>query len=171
MPRVEPLPLDGIDPSLASAIEQAKAKKVLSSTLPVQIWAHRPDTAMPWVATLDSFYSDSLLGERTKELVRLKIASITRCDTCQLARKSDTVSEHDIACLIDDSDPFSPDVQAALGFAELFASDYTAIDDAIFAELRAHFSTEAIVELNLFCALMLAGGRLTYVLNGYENES
>jgi hypothetical protein len=45
-----------------------------------------------------------------------------------------------------------------------------AIGDAEFAELKRHFSTEAIIELNMFCALMLAGGRMTYVLRGYEDE-
>ena len=52
--------------------------------------------------------------------------------------------------------------------AELFASDYFAIDDAHFADLQRHFSTPQIVELNLFAALMLAGGRMTYVQRGYE---
>lgn len=170
MPRVEPLPLEEIEPSLASAMQQAKAGKVLSSTLPVQIWAHRPDTASHWLAALESFYSNSLLSDRLRELVRLKIASITRCDACQVARKSDAVSEQDIACLSSDSDRFPLDVQAALGFAEQFAADYTGIDDSVFSELRQHFSTAAIVELNLFCALMLAGGRMTYVLQAYEND-
>lgn len=170
MPRVEPLPLEEVEPALASAIERARSSGVLSSTIPLQLWAHRPVTASHWLETLSSFYSESLLDERLRELVRLKIASITRCDTCQLARKSKTVDETDIACLSSDSDHFPPDIRAALAFAELFASDYMAIGDAEYDELKRHFSTEAIIELNMFCALMLAGGRLTYVLRGYEDD-
>jgi alkylhydroperoxidase family enzyme len=170
MPRIEPLPLTEIEPSLASAIKQAQASGVLSSTVPLQIWAHRPVTAAHWLDTLNSFYQGSQLSERLRELVRLKIASITRCDVCQLARKSDTVDETDIVCMANDIEHFPEDIRAALAFAELFAADYTAIGEVEFSALRCHFSTEAIVELNMFCALMLAGGRMTYVLRGYEDE-
>lgn len=169
MPRVEPLPLAEIEPSLAAAIERSRASGVLSSTIPLQLWAHRPATASHWLDTLNSFYSGSLLDERLRELVRLKIASITQCEACQLARKSDTVDDQDIACLSSDSSHFAADIRAALAFAELFAADYTAIGDAEFLELKRHFSTAAIIELNMFCALMLAGGRMTYVLRGYED--
>ena len=91
-------------------------------------------------------------------------------DILRAKNRGETVDEADIACLANDSGHFSADIKAALAFAELFASDYTAIGDAEFAELKRHFSTEAIIELNMFCALMLAGGRMTYVLRGYEDE-
>lgn len=169
MPRIEPLPIGQIDPPLQLAINAARSSGVLSSTLPIQVWAHRPETALNWLETMNSFYSSSLLEPRLRELVRLKIASITRCKACQMARKSDQVSEEDIACLSSSSDQFSPAEQAALSFAELFAADYTSIDDHHFVSLAEFFSSAAIVELNMFCALMLAGGRMTYVLDAFEN--
>ena len=101
---------------------------------------------------------------------RLKIASITNCRACQVARKSDAVSEEDIACLSWDDPRFTPAEQAALRYAELFAGDYFAIDEDVYAELERHFSTAEIVELNLFAALMLAGGRMTYVQRGYPED-
>lgn len=168
MSRIEPLPLDEIEPDLARAIKQSHASGVLSSTEPLQVWAHRPDTASHWLAALDSFYKDSLLDERLRELVRLKIASVTQCDTCQLARKSDTVSDDDIACMSIEHSAFAEDVKAALHFAELFASDHAAIGDAEFSALRAHFSEAAVIELNLFCGLMLAGGKVTFVLRDQD---
>lgn len=170
MPHLDPLPITDIVPELAKEIAAAEESRVVSSTLPLRIWAHRPDTARPWLATLCSFYENSLLDDRLRELVRLKIAAITQCKACQVARKSDSVSEEDLACLATDSDQFSAKEQAALGFAELFASDYTVLEKAHFDALRAHFSEEAIVELNMFCALMLAGGRMTYVMKAYEDE-
>lgn len=170
MPRIEPLPLADIEPALALAIDQSRASGVVSSTIPLQIWAHRPHTASHWLETLNSFYQGSQLSERLRELVRLKVASITQCDACQLARKSDTVDEEDIACMANDIEHFPADIRAALVFAELFAADYSAIGDAEFSALKRHFSTEAIIELNMFCALMLAGGRMTYVLRGYEDQ-
>jgi alkylhydroperoxidase family enzyme len=104
-------------------------------------------------------------------LVRLKIAAITKCSACEIARKSDEVSEDDIACLTWDSPRFSPAEQAALHYAELFAFDYFAIDERIYEKLELHFSTEEIVELNMFSALMLAGGRMTYVQRGYPEQA
>lgn len=143
---------------------------MLSSTLPVQIWAHRPDAALAWLSTIESMHVGGVLDSRLRELVRLKIASITTCRACQVARKSDDVSEEDIACLSWDDPRFTPAEQAAIHYAELFASDYLAIDEGIYAELEKYFSTEQIVELNMFSALMLAGGRMTYVQRGYAND-
>lgn len=122
------------------------------------------------MALLEQFHSHSLLGERLKELVRLKIASVTTCKACQLARKSDEVSEEDVACLATDSDRFTEAEQAALQFAELFAGDYMMLDDRHYVALSRCFSQAQVTELNMYCALMLAGGRMTYVQQAYEDE-
>jgi len=168
MPRVPALKDEQIRDDLRVAIEEAREARVLSSTLPLKIWAHRPQIAFPWLQTLRSFYRKSLLDDRLRELVRLKIASITRCSVCQIGRKSAEVSEVDIACLSSNNDHFSPREKAALQFAELFAGDYLSISDEHFEQLRAHFCDAAIVELNLFCALMMAGGRASLVLGAFE---
>lgn len=170
MPMIEPVPLGDVPPDLAEAIARGQRSRMLSSTLPVQIWAHRPNVALAWLKTIEEMHSHGVLDPRLRELVRLKIASITTCKACQVARKSDAVSEEDIACLTWDDPRFSPAESAALHYAELFAADYFAIDETIYAELEQHFTTEQIVELNLFAALMLAGGRMTYVQRGYPEE-
>ena len=102
-------------------------------------------------------------------LVRLKIAGITTCKACQLARKSDEVSEEDIACLGADSDHFSESERVALRYAELFAGDYMAVDDLHYEALAQFFNLAEITELNMYCALMLAGGRMTFVQQAYES--
>ncbi len=167
MARIQPIPLDALPAPLADAVARGGANRMLSSTVPVQVWAHRPELAQAWLATLETMHVNGVLDGRLRELVRLRIASITTCKACQLARKDDAVSEEDIACLSTDDARFSPHEKAALRYAELFAADYMAIDDAVFAELGRHFSTAQIVELNMFCALMLAGGRMTYVQQAY----
>jgi alkylhydroperoxidase family enzyme len=170
MPLIAPVPLDALPPDLAEAVARGRASRMLSSTLPVQIWAHRPKVALAWLSTIEAMHEEGLLDARLRELVRLKIASITNCRACQVARKSDAVSEEDIACLSWDDPRFTPAEQAALRYAELFAGDYFAIDEDVYAELERHFSTAEIVELNLFAALMLAGGRMTYVQRGYPED-
>ncbi|WP_297841618.1 carboxymuconolactone decarboxylase family protein [Pseudomonas sp.] len=167
MSRIQPIPLDELSADLQAAIARGQSSRMLSNTRPVQVWAHRPAVALAWLGLMESLHNDSLLDERLRELVRLKIASLTQCQACQLARKSDQVDEQDIACISSDSEHFSPAERAAMMFAELFASDYQSIDDEHFTRLNEFFSTEQVVELNLYCALMLAGGRMTYVQQAY----
>src|ERR1700677_3079839 len=169
MPRVAPVPLESIPPTLARLIEKGRANRMLSSTVPVRIWAHRPGVAAAWLSALEEMHLRSCLPERLRELVRLRIASITTCEACMVARKSDTVTEEDLACLSAEHPRFTASERAALRYAELFAGDYFAIDEALFTRLAEHFTTEQIVELNLYSALMLAGGRMTYVQRGHED--
>ncbi|MDZ4326626.1 MAG: hypothetical protein U1A73_16650 [Pseudomonas sp.] len=56
---------------------------------------------------------------------------------------------------------------SALRYAELFASDYLEIDDTHFLRLGEFFSDAQVAELGLYCALMLAGGRMTLVQQAY----
>lgn len=168
MPRVTPVPAPELPVELATAIARGLDTGVLSTSLPIEVWAHRPAVAAGWLNTLQALHDTALLSPRERELVRLRISAITQCKACQLARKSDTVTEEDIACLQSTDARFSPREQAALGFAEQFSADYHNIDDTHFSQLRDLFSEAEIVELNLFCALMLAGGRLTYVQQAYD---
>ncbi|KAF3996150.1 carboxymuconolactone decarboxylase family protein [Glaciimonas immobilis] len=168
MSHIPPIPLADLPQPLRDAVARGTATRMLSSTVPVRVWGHRPAAALAWLNTLDQFHNHGLLDSRLRELVRLRIAAITTCKACQLGRKSDDVNDDDIACLASDNARFSVREQAALRYAELFAGDYTAIDEAIFAELGKWFSVPEVVELNMFCALMLAGGRMTYVQQAYE---
>jgi alkylhydroperoxidase family enzyme len=168
MSHIEPVPLDQLPAALGAAVARGRGNRMLGSTLPVQVWAHRPDAALAWLATLEQFHSHGVLEARLRELVRLRVAAITNCKACRMARKSDAVSEEDVSCLSSDNARFSAAEQAALVYAELFAGDYQAIDESVFARLKLHFSTPEIVELNMFCALMLAGGRMTFVQRAFE---
>ena len=171
MPRLVPIGLDALAPPLAAMIEKGRRNRMLSSTIPVQIWAHRPGIAAAWLSALEEMHLRSSLPERLRELVRLRIAAITTCQACMVARKSDTVTEEDLACLSSDHPRFTDAERAALRYAEMFAGDYFAIDEAMFATLAEHFTTDQIVELNLYSALMLAGGRMTYVKRAYEDAA
>lgn len=170
MPHIEPVAMGDMPPTLREAIERGLATRMLGSSAPVQVWAHRPHAALAWLDTIEQFHSHGLLAARMRELVRLRIAAVTACKACQLARKSDDVTEEDVACLASDNPRFSPPEQAALRYAELFAGDYIAIDGAVFDQLKKYFTIPEVVELNMFCALMLAGGRMTFVQNLIPQE-
>jgi alkylhydroperoxidase family enzyme len=170
MPRLPPLPLPELPAELSAAIARGLDSRVLSTALPLQVWAHRPEVALAWLNTLQVMHDTALLSERERELVRLHIASITRCEACQLARKSDTVTAADIACLSPDSELLTARERAALRFAGQLALDHTGIDDTHFTELAAVFSAAEIAELHLYSGLMLAGGRITYSLQAYPDR-
>jgi alkylhydroperoxidase family enzyme len=170
MVRLPVVPISELPEELANAVERGVRSRMLSSTLAVQVWAHRPQLALAWLNTIEQMHAHGVLDDRLRELVRLKIASITSCRACQVARKSDRVSEEDIACLSTDDRRFTPAERAAMRYAQTFASDPLDVDDAMFDELKCWFDTPQIVELNMFCALMLAGGRMTFVQRAYEEE-
>jgi alkylhydroperoxidase family enzyme len=172
--RLPLVPLADLPAPLGEAVRRGVGTLMLSTTVPIQVWAHRPQAALAWLALLDQFHSHGVLDARLRELVRLRIASITQCQACQLARKSDRVTAQDIEalnCLQPGSEHFTSAERAALTFAELFTADAHAIDDTHFTALAAHFSTAETVELQMFCALMLAGGRMTLVQQAYEEAS
>jgi alkylhydroperoxidase family enzyme len=168
MSRLPPLPVEALPVPLQDALARGRQNRMLSSTLPPRIWAHRPAVATAWLAALEEIHVRGCLDERLRELVRLRIAAITTCQPCMLARKTERVTEEDVACLSSEDSRFTLAERSALRFAELFAGDYLSIDDATYQDLALHFSVEQIVELNLYCALMLAGGRMTYVQRAYE---
>jgi AhpD family alkylhydroperoxidase len=170
-PRLPLVSLRDFSPALAEAVQRGRDSRMLSSTVPVQVWAHRPQAALAWLALLDQLHNHGALDARLRELVRLRIAAFTQCQACQVARKSDAVDAQDLAalaCAPADSDRFSPGERAALRYAELFAVDPHAIEQSDFDTLARHFDTPQIVELQMFCALMLAGGRMTLVQRAYE---
>lgn len=167
---IPPVPLEALDPELRDLLRAQLQRRTLSSDYQLRIWAHRPQAAAAWLRLLDQLNSHSTLDERLRELVRLKIASKTNCTACQIARKSDEVTDEDIACLSWSNPRFTPREQAALRYAELFVTDYLAVDEQVYAALEAQFSVEQIVDLQLFAAMMLAGGRMTYVQRAYESQ-
>jgi alkylhydroperoxidase family enzyme len=170
VPAIEPVPLDQLDPVLGAEVAARVAGRTLSSTVPVQVWAHRPGAATAWVRLLAELQERSILDERLRELIRLRIAAFTQCRTCLTGRKSDLVTEEDIACLTPDDPRFTARERAALRYADLFVSDWFSIDDATYQELAEHFSLEQVVELQMFCAAMLAGGRLAHVQRAWGDD-
>jgi alkylhydroperoxidase family enzyme len=170
MAAIEPVPWDGLTPDLRVLIREARESRALSSDLPVRIWAHRPRLAEAQLRLHAEIHEGRLLDGRLMELVRLRIADLNDCRACQVARKSDDVSDQDVACLSADDPRFTPREAAALRFAELFATDHRAIDDQVLAGLGRHFSAAEIVELGMFTALMLGAGRLAGVLRAYEDD-
>jgi alkylhydroperoxidase family enzyme len=74
-------------------------------------------------------------------------------------------TEAKIAAIDDEgSDLLTPRERAGIRFAEKLAVDHRKIDDAFWAELRAHFSEAEIIELVAHATLYIGFGRLNEIL-------
>jgi len=111
--------------------------------------------------------TDGTLPPRLLELVRLRIAFFNQCRSCIAVRYQSAIDDgldEGAVCSLErpaDAENLSAAERSALRFAELFATDHLAIDDAVYDELRDDFSEDQLVELGLHCAIALGVGRLS----------
>jgi alkylhydroperoxidase family enzyme len=103
------------------------------------IIAHRPDIAAALGAVTEAINHGGTLPHRLVELIRLRIAFHNQSGAADL-----TDAE-----------------RAALRFADLFATNHLAVDDAVYDDLRRYFTEGELVEIGLNCAIDVGVGRLT----------
>jgi alkylhydroperoxidase family enzyme len=130
------------------------------------IMAHRPEVSAALGEAMAQLRSTGTIGPRLSELLRLRIAFHNQCRSCMSLRYADAVDDgltEDLVCSLEqpyDAPDLSDADRAALRFADLFATDHLRIDDAVYDDLRQHFSEDQLVELGLLCAIALGIGRL-----------
>ena len=74
-------------------------------------------------------------------------------------------TEAKIAAIDDEtSDLLSPRERAAIRFAEKLAVDHHKVDDALWSELRSHFSEAEIIELCAHTTIYIGFGRLNEIV-------
>jgi len=147
---------EAVLPDQLSALEQGLTR----------YFAHCPDQALGLMQFGRALKLGRSLPERLVELVRLRIAFFNQCRSCMAIRYSDAVADgltEDLVCSLEcphEADNLTPAEKSAIRFGELMATDHLSINDAIFADLREHFSEAAIVELGMTCAFFVGFGRL-----------
>jgi alkylhydroperoxidase family enzyme len=156
--RLPALADEDLDPGDLAVLRHAVATNRMASDVYPRIVANHPSAFAAMIEGLSEdrgYHGPTLLGSRLCELIRLRSAQLGGCDECAKARYDpDGVSEHDITCVVADLDvgEFDERERLALRFMTLMHVDHHAIDDAMFEELRAVFTTAEIVELGQFCA-------------------
>ena len=106
------------------------------------------------------------LRVRVVELVRLRVAFFNQCRSCMAIRYSDAVADgvtEGLVCSLErpqEAENLSAAEKAAIRYGELMATDHLAINDAVYADLRQHFSEAQIVELGMTVAFFVGFGRL-----------
>lgn len=130
------------------------------------ILGHRPEVAGALGNLRAVLQSTGTLPPRLVELVRLRIAFHNQCRSCMSVRYQSAIDDgltEDAVCSLErpaEAGDLSEAERSALRFADLFATDHLAIDDAVYDELRQHFREDELVELGVHCAYAVGMGRL-----------
>jgi AhpD family alkylhydroperoxidase len=159
MARLQGIPVEGaVDPQIVDG-------NLINRDV-FAILAHRPEAAKALANAIDAVYSTGTLSPRLMELVRLRIAYHNQCRSCMAIRFSEAIEngvDDDLVCSLEkpaEAPNLTDGERAALRYADLFATNHLAIDDAVYDDLRTYFDEGEIVELGLKCALCVGSGRL-----------
>ena len=136
----------------------------------VRVWALRPEMGIAAGGLSHAIYEQSIVPVRERELARMRIALINGCAICQQWRSTPGAQgqlvEDDYRHVLEYSTyaNYSERERLAIEYAELFALDHHAIDDAFFARLRAAYTDAEILDLTVCIGGWVALGRTLHVL-------
>jgi len=131
-----------------------------------RVLAHAPGIAKTVSTFGGGLFQNRTLSRRLVELVRLRVAFHNQCRSCMAIRYHSAIDDgltEGAVCSLEkpeDAKDLSDAEKAALRYADMSSINHFAIDDAIFADLRRHFSEAEIVELGVFVAFFIGFGRL-----------
>lgn len=164
MSRITKLAPDQWDERLVSAIQPDNLTDLEQGL--TRYFAHCPEQALGLMGFGGALKRNRTLPDRLVELVRLRVAFFNQCRSCMAIRYSDAVADgvtEGLVCSLErpqEAENLSAAEKAAIRYGELMATDHLAIDDAIHADLRSHFTEAQIVELGMTVAFFVGFGRL-----------
>lgn len=164
MSRISKLAPDQWDARLVAAIQPDNLTDLEQGL--TRYFAHCPEQALGLMGFGGALKRNRSLPERLVELVRLRVAFFNQCRSCMAIRYSDAVADgvtEGLVCSLErpqEAENLSAAEKAAIRYGELMATDHLAIDDAVYDELRRHFSEAQIVELGMTVAFFVGFGRL-----------
>ena len=164
MSRIAKLAPDQWDARLVAAIQPDNLTDLEQGL--TRLFAHCPEQALGLMGFGGALKRNRSLPERLVELVRLRVAFFNQCRSCMAIRYSDAVADgvtEGLVCSLErpqEAENLSAAEKAAIRYGELMATDHLAINDAMYAELRQHFTEAQIVELGMTVAFFVGFGRL-----------
>lgn len=138
---------------------------------PTRLWARSPRLLWPFMRLFAALQRrSSPLPAALRAAVAVRVSQLLDCSFCvdmnwMLMLRAGADPQR-LAAVSDwrRSDGFSPAERAALAYAEAMTATPSAVDDAAFAALRAHFSDEAIVELTALVGIQNLSARFNHAL-------
>jgi alkylhydroperoxidase family enzyme len=165
MPRIEPVPFEELPEEVREHIEAGR-RRGTSTGESMRVFAHSPYVALDVIESSRRNLNRGRLGGRLVELLRLRSAQLAACGPCSAARKDPSVTEEDVACLLEPAHLGLPRRETlALQVVETMAMDHDAIDEQVLQELAEEFDTEEIVELLYRCGHAVGTHRFVHVLD------
>jgi AhpD family alkylhydroperoxidase len=142
------------------------------------IMAHRPEISAGIGAFTGALLTGGTLPRRLIELIRLRIAFHNQCRSCMAIRYGEALDDgvtDELVCSLEspyEADDLTDADRAALHFADLFATNHLAIDDAVYDDLRQYFTEGELVEIGMNCALDVGIGRMvaTWMVTDHLSE-
>ena len=131
---------------------------------------HRTEMAIGMGKLSEAVYTNTKLALREREAARWTIALINDCIVCQDTRAKDAGLHQvddgfyaDVAAWAT-TDALSEREKLAAEFAQRFALDHQAMDDAFWVRLRAAYADDEVADLIICCGMFLGLGRAMAVV-------
>ncbi len=168
MPVIEPIPVDQLAERPREIIEGGTRDGLYATPIPLQIFAYSSRQLETIHAKRTARNGPSLLGGRILELIRIRSAQLGECQPCMQSRKHDSITDEDVACLLDASHHDLTDQERmAIRFLDLLSADHHAIDADFYRELSEVFTTAQIIELGFSCAETMGVHRFIHTLDTF----
>ncbi len=164
MTRVAKVEIENWDPDLR-AMTRADEATPLEQGL-MRIFANVPELAKAFVGFGGAMKRTRTLSPRLVELVRLRVAFHNQCRSCMAIRYTEAANDgvtEDLVCSLErpaQATNLTDAEKAAIDYGERFATNHLSIDDAVYDNLRKHFTEAQIVELGTTVAFFVGFGRL-----------
>lgn len=167
MPVIEPIAIDQLSDRSREIIEKGVADGLYATPVPLQIFAYHSGLLESMHAKrLARDEGGVLLGGRILELIRIRSAQLGECQPCMQSRKHDSITDSDVACLLDTGhSELAPQERMAIRFLDLLSADHHAIDADFYRELAEVFTTAQIIELGFSCAETMGVHRFIHTLD------
>ncbi|HUZ09381.1 MAG TPA: hypothetical protein VMU76_04350 [Acidimicrobiales bacterium] len=167
MPRIEPIPWEDLTAGRRAEIETGMQSGAYTTQVPLQIFAYADHDHVPDDGDRHPQFPGSLLPGRLLEMLRIRSGQVNGCEPCMSSRKVDSITEADVACMVDPAlrEDLSERERLALLLVDLMATDHHGIGDDLVRDLASVFTTAEIVELGQFCGQMIGAHRFMHVLD------
>jgi alkylhydroperoxidase family enzyme len=171
MPVIEPIPVDQLAPEPRAIIEDGCESGLYATPIPLQIFAYNTRQLMEMHEKRLTRGEGSLLGGRILELIRIRSAQLGECQPCMQSRKHDSITDEDVACLLDvGGSDLTEQERLAVTFIDLLSADHHAIDADFYRQLAEVFTAAQIVELGFSCAGSMGVHRFIHTLEVFGTD-
>jgi AhpD family alkylhydroperoxidase len=151
VPLVDP----NASPEIAALVEKIRGARGGQLHVFYQALLHSPDLAAAWFEFNNTVRFQTMLDDRTREIVIMRVATLTGCEYVWKVHETKYAAQaglapQQVAALRDwrKSGAFDAREQALLAYVDAMTQD-VAVPDAVFAELRRHYGTRETAELTV----------------------